>query len=147
MVEWDEIKDLALACNPAIEEFLITSRRTVMHYIHANFELYTSQLRETFQTAISMVHISSDLWSSPHCHSMLTVCAQWVDSKYQLRKALLGMPECYKSHSGEAQATAIASVLYNFRIIRIGYHIGDNASSNNTCLVTLAEKLQDEHRV
>ncbi|KAH7120140.1 hypothetical protein B0J13DRAFT_165971 [Dactylonectria estremocensis] len=44
MVEWDELKNLALACNPAIEDSLITSRRTVMRYISANYELYAAHL-------------------------------------------------------------------------------------------------------
>jgi hypothetical protein len=60
MVEWDELKDLALACNPAIEDSLITSRRTVMRYISANYELYADHLAQSLQSAVSMIHISSD---------------------------------------------------------------------------------------
>jgi hypothetical protein len=74
MVEWDELKDLELACNPAIEDSLITSRRTVMRYIAASYEFYAAQLVESLQSAISMIHLSSDLWTSPHRHGMLAVC-------------------------------------------------------------------------
>lgn len=35
-VEWSEMKDLALACNPAIEDLLISSRRTAVRYIASN---------------------------------------------------------------------------------------------------------------
>lgn len=146
-VEWEELKNLALACNPAIADCLITSRYQAMKIIDANYDLYTSQLKEHLQSARSMIHISTDLWSSPHRHSMLAVCAQWVDNSYMLRKALLGMPECQFSHSGEAQAALIMTVIQSFGISNIGYHIGDNASSNDTCLEALAIKLKAELEV
>ena len=147
MVEWDELKDLALACNPAIEDSLITSRRTVMRYISASYEFYAAQLADSLQSAISMIHISSDLWTSPHRHGMLAVCGQWVDKGYKLRKALLGLLECRKDHSGESQAGLIADVFGRFEIRRVGYHTGDNASSNNTCLEALSKKLLHERGV
>jgi hypothetical protein len=84
MVEWDKLKDFALACNPAIEDSLITSRRTVMRYISANYELYADKLARSLQSAVSMIHFSSDLWTSPHRHGMLAVCGQWVDKEYKL---------------------------------------------------------------
>ncbi len=141
-VEWDEMKDFALACNPAIEDLLITSRNRAMRIIDANFALYASQLKETLQGAQSMIHISTDLWTSPHRHAMLAVCAQWVDEGYRLRKALLGLPECRYSHSGESQAALIAEVLRTFNISRVGYHTGDNATSNDTCLEALSRILK-----
>lgn len=146
-VTWDEMKSLALACNPAIEDCLITSRDQAMKIINANYGLYASQLRDLIQGSQSMIHISTDLWTSPHRHAMLAVCAQWVDYNYTLRKALLGLPECPFSHSGEAQAALIVEVLRNFDILRVGYHTGDNATSNNTCLEALSEKLKAELQV
>lgn len=67
-----------------------------------------------------MVHISSDLWTSPHWHGMLAVCAQWVDKDYRLQKALLGLPECCNDHSGATQADLIAQVVARFEIRRLG---------------------------
>jgi hypothetical protein len=43
-VEWGELKDIALACNPAIKDCLITSRRRVMAIIGANYGLYYTPL-------------------------------------------------------------------------------------------------------
>lgn len=148
VVEWSELKQLALACNPAIEDLLITSRRSITRVIVANYELYAGQLKDSLATAISPIHVSSDLWTSPHHHALLAVCAQWVDKDYQLRKALIGLPECRNNHSGEQQATLILRVLEGFDIqSRIGWHTSDNATSNDTCLKALSEKLAAKHKI
>ena len=141
-VEWSEMKDLALACNPAIGNLLITSRRTVVRYIASNYNLYRAQIRESLSTAITPIHISSDLWTSPHRHALLAVCAQWVDCDYQLQKALLALPECRFNHSGHKQASLILQTLEAFDIqSRLGYHTGDNATSNDTCIEVLESEL------
>jgi hypothetical protein len=146
-VEWPEWKELALSLNPAVEDFLITSRRTVMRYINATYTLYAEQLREKLQVASSMIHFSTDLWTSPHRHAMLAICVQWVDETYQLQKALLGLPECRHSHGGKAQAAVIAGVFRSFNLKNIGYYTGDNAISNDTCLSELSALLATEEGV
>jgi hypothetical protein len=147
-VEWDEMQDLALACNPAIADQLITSRRTAVRYMAANYDYYSDQIRDSLQTAVSPIHIASDLWTSPHRHSLLAVCAQWIDKDYQLKKALLGMPECPYEHSGKHQAKLIYRVLNRYGIAsQIGWHTGDNATSNDTCLEELQSLLEAEFNV
>jgi hypothetical protein len=147
-VEWEELRNLAIACNPAINDQLITSRRSAMNYIVANYGLYMDQIKDGLATASSPIHLSSDLWTSPHRHAMLAVCAQWVDKDYQLQKALLGLPECRDTHSGERQANLIIDTLEKFGISsNLGYHTGDNATSNDTCLEHIARRLADEFNV
>jgi hypothetical protein len=147
-VEWEEWTRLALACNHTIADLLITSRRTAVRHIIANHCLYRLQLKESLSASIGSVHISSDLWTSPHRHSLLAVCAQWVDSDYQLQKALLALPECKFTHSGRKQADLILRVLEDYNIqFRFGYHTGDNATSNDTCIEALAFDLLVKHGV
>ncbi|KAG7414862.1 putative AC9 transposase [Fusarium oxysporum f. sp. raphani] len=117
-----------------------------MGYINSNYSLYSSQLAERLQTTQSKIHISSDLWTSPHRHGVLAVCVQWVDEDFKLQKALLGLPECKYSHSGATQAELIAGTLRKFNITAqsLGYYIGDNATSNDTCLEELSKVLEAE---
>lgn len=143
-VEWDEMKNIALACNPLIEDRLLTSRRRAMRIIELNFHLYQDQLRNLLEKSLSLIHLSTDLWTSPHRHGMIAICGQWVDGERNLRKALLGLLECPHSHSGDAQAALIMATIGRFGIKRIGYHIGDNATSNDTCLRSLAKRLETE---
>ncbi|ENH66574.1 Putative AC9 transposase, partial [Fusarium oxysporum f. sp. cubense race 1] len=145
-VEYSELRDLALACNPAIGGLLINDRKQAMGYINSNYSLYSSQLAESLQTTQSKIHISSDLWTSPHHHGVLAVCVQWVDEDFKLQKALLGLPECKYSHSGATQAGLIAGTLRKFNITaqNLGCYVGDNATSNDTRLEELSKILEVE---
>ena len=147
-IEWGEFKQLALACNPYIKDSLITSRRTMVRHIAANYDFYSSEIKDSLATTASPIHISTDLWTSPHRHSLLAVCAQWVDKDYKLRKALLSLPECAESHSGEAQAQAVIDTLEKYGIqSKLGWHTGDNATSNDTCLESIQRKLMSRHSI
>lgn len=95
-----------------------------------------------------MIHIATDLWTSPHRYGLLAICARWIDENYTPQKALLAMPECRYSHDGKHQAILILEALVSFGIVKqIGYHTGDNASSNNTCLQHLEEMLKKDYNV
>ena len=146
-VGWMEIKDMVLAANPAVEDVLIKTRSAAMSLITSSYSVYAGQIKELLKESKSMIHISTDLWTTPHCHAMMAVCVQWVDKDFGLRKALLGLPECRYSHSGETQAALIADVLQRFSIRNVGYYTGDNATSNDTCLAALSTRLRAEHGI
>lgn len=148
MMTWDEMCEVILAANPTIEDMLLKSRYVAMKHISSNFDLYSSQLRAKLAAAQSMIHIATDLWTSPHCHGLLGICARWIDEDYTPQKALLAMPECRYSHHCKHQAALILETLVSFGAVRrVGYHTGDNASSNNTCLQHLSEMLKRDHNV
>ncbi|KAF7451177.1 hypothetical protein A1F99_029540 [Pyrenophora tritici-repentis] len=121
-IEWAEMRDLALACNPFIEDQLITSRRKAVRLIASNYQLYKGHvIKGSLSTA-------------------------WVDHEYKLQKALLGLPECRYSHSRQQQAHLLLQTLEDYRIqSRVGWHTGDNATSNDTCLEHLETLLQTKH--
>ncbi|KAF2202635.1 hypothetical protein GQ43DRAFT_354569, partial [Delitschia confertaspora ATCC 74209] len=81
------------------EDSLNTSWRTIVRYIKTNYELYSKKFKGRLSVALSPIHTSTDLWISPHLHSLLAVYAQWVDEVYMFRKALLSLPECVESRS------------------------------------------------
>jgi hypothetical protein len=142
------LKNLVLACNPAIEGLIINKRRTAVRYIASNYRLYRDQIKGSLSTAVSPVHIASDLWTSPHRHALLAVCAQRVDKDYHLQKALLGLRECPHSHSGDHRAQLILEVLEDYNIqSNLGWHTGDNATSNDTTLKALAAELKAKYYV
>lgn len=147
-ITWHEMQEVMLAANPATEDLLLTSRGSLMRLIDATHDLYSSQLMASLQAAASKIHISSDLWTSPHRHGILAISARWVDKEYQPPRALLAMPECRYSHGGYTQASLIIDTLERYGIAsKVGYHVGDNATSNDTCLSHLSTRLRENYGV
>ncbi|KAI7772009.1 hypothetical protein LZL87_011702 [Fusarium oxysporum] len=59
------------------------------------------------------------------------------------QRAPFSAVECRGNHSGERQADLIISILETFGIMpKLGYHIGDNATSNDKCLESIARRLK-----
>lgn len=68
-ITWDEMQEIMLAANPAIEDLLVTNRCALMRLINATYEIYPSQLMATLEASVSKIHISSDLCSAPNSAS------------------------------------------------------------------------------
>ena len=133
-----------MACNPKVEDLLISNRRHAIHLLVTKYDLYRRQIKGLLHEAIGPIHLATDLWTSPHRHALLAICVQWVDRDYNLRKALIGLPECRHNHSGEHQARLIFDCLQVYGITpNLGYHTSDNASSNDTCVRSLQKRLSE----
>lgn len=143
-VEWPEYQALLVAINPEVENLLIKSHTTVPIHIERSFKVHHCMIKKHLQNAQSQIHYSIDLWSSPNRKSFLGICAQFVDHNYTLRKALLSLPQCRFSHSGEMIARHVLKTIKAYEVVRkTGYIVGDNASSNDTCCKTIAETLEE----
>lgn len=142
-VNWPEYQALLIAVNYTCEDLLIQSGNTITAHIDRSFQLHRETIKARLQSARSQIHISIDLWSSPNRKAFLGICAQWVDENYQLRQALLGLPNVRHSHSGEVQSKHLLSTIQYFDITsNLGYVTTDNGSSNDTCLRALSDSLQ-----
>ncbi|KID81807.1 Ribonuclease H-like protein [Metarhizium guizhouense ARSEF 977] len=144
-VSWPEYQALLCAVNPRADEILIQSGTTVLAHIERSYVLHRENIKAQLQAAKSQVHFSIDLWSSPHRKAFLGICGQWVDEHYELREALLGLPNIQHSHSGETMSRHLLDTIRDFNLAgNIGYFTSDNATSNNTCLRALSESLASE---
>lgn len=119
-----------------------------MRLLERNHLEYRKQLQMAIQDAVSQIHFSTAMWTSPARRGHLAICVQWVALEYKLQKSLLGLPQMLYSHSGECQAVHTLGVLRSYGIAtRIGYHTGDNATSNDTLLRELSSQLMAEYQV
>ena len=65
-----------------------------------------------------------------------------MDKNCKLQTALLALPECRYTHSGEHQAKLLLQVLENYNVTpKIGWHTRDNTTSNDTTLQHLEQLL------
>ncbi|KNB06175.1 hypothetical protein FOXG_19594 [Fusarium oxysporum f. sp. lycopersici 4287] len=85
------------------------------------------------------------MWTSPARKAYLCICVRWISQDYQFKHGMLALPQVLFSHSGEIQAAIILRTLKSFGITtKLGYHTGDNATSNDTLLIELSRSLKLE---
>lgn len=148
IVQWPEYRALLQCVNPAIKQHLISSPTTVSTYIKHSFIDYRKGLVETLSNARSIVHLSSDMWTSPNRLAFLGITAQWIDQSYNLRHCLLALSHVQFNHSGDNQASHMLNTIKEYGIEQnLGYYVGDNASSNDTCMRALSKSLHEEFKV
>ena len=63
--EWPELRDLILSGNPVIADDIKLSRRQLGRLLIDNYKEYYKQLQSSLQNTQSMIHLSTDMWSSP----------------------------------------------------------------------------------
>src|SRR6202000_1214108 len=102
------------------------------------------QLRKMLQSTPYQVHVSFDLWTSPNSLAMLGIVGHWINENHQLTIALLGLRQIAGPHSGEHLSDTVLDVIKDFELqSHLGHFMLDNASSNNTCVKILSEKMGD----
>ncbi|KAG6996447.1 putative AC transposase [Fusarium oxysporum f. sp. conglutinans] len=85
------------------------------------------------------------MWTSPARKAYLCICVRWISQDYQFKHGMLALPQVLFNHSGEIQAAIILRTLKSFGITtKLGYHTGDNATSNDTLLIELSRSLNLE---
>ncbi|EFZ03309.2 Ribonuclease H-like protein [Metarhizium robertsii ARSEF 23] len=144
-IDWPELHDLLLSANPEISDLAHFSRRTFTRALVLNYERYRQILQNNIQEAIGDVHISTDMWTSPARKAYLCICVRWISQDFQFKHGMLALPQVLFSHSGDVQAATILRTLKSFGITtKLGYHTGDNATSNDTLLKELSRSLKLE---
>ena len=147
-VTWPETYALLYSVNYLAPEFMITASSSASSHVKTSFTKHKATVKRLIHGARSLIHFSCDLWTSPNAKSLLGIHIQWVDEQYKLRKALIGLPRIRYSHSGETQARLIMHTIRDFELARsVGYFVGDNATSNDTCIKAIAATLLPEYGV
>ncbi|KJZ69673.1 hypothetical protein HIM_09274 [Hirsutella minnesotensis 3608] len=143
-VSWPEYQALLCSINPRAEEMLVQSGNTVLAHVELSYNVHRKNIKAQLRAVKSQINFSIDLWSSPHRKAFLGICAQWVDESYELREALLGLPNVQRSHSGEMVSRHLLDTIRYFDIAgNVGYFTSDNASSNDTCMRALSNALAE----
>ena len=135
-------RDFLEYVNSAANRLLLTSSTTIRtHAIHL-LEEGRRRLRHQLATALSDIHITCDLWTSPNSLEVLAVIAYFTSEKLQHQTITLALIELEGEHTGLNIASAILQTIdtYGFRN-KLGYFVMDNATINNTLVEHVAESL------
>ena len=87
-------------------------------------------LKEELASAISAIHLSFDLWTSPNGLAILGTLCYFIDKAGHPQHRLLGLDRVSGDHGGENQARYLVRIIKDFGIEgRLGYFTADNADS------------------
>ena len=132
IVEWPEFHVFCQALNSQCEGFINTAHSTIRNKIADSWASHKDIVRRDLQSAISNIHLSLDIWTSPNGYLLLAICAHYTNHLLQKAKALLALRKV-AGHSGENQFQILLPVIQDYSIVRkLGAIVADNASPNNT---------------
>lgn len=105
------------------------------------------QVKELLANALSRIHISFDLWTSPNGLGICGICAHFVGPpEGRNRSVLIGLKRMQYSHSGEDIAERIVPVLEEFGVVgkRVGVFVADNADVNDVAVREILQRLRPD---
>jgi hypothetical protein len=133
MVEWPEFHTFCQVLNPKSDSFITTAHSQIGRKIREAWQTHKDTVRKKLQSALSSIHLSVDIWTSPNRHLLLAVTADFVDYIEEKHvKALLAL-RTVKGHSGEEQFAVLLPVLQDYGIVqKLGAVVADNSGTNDT---------------
>lgn len=111
------------------------SSSSVTRELQRLFESKKVVIYAELSSAMSKLHISFDLWTSPNRLSIMAVFAHFIDKSGMQQSRLLALRRQFGPHSGENLADTLFSVVDQWGIrAQVGTVLSDNASTNDSCL-------------
>jgi hypothetical protein len=147
LVEWPEFHTFCQVLNSACMDKITTSHSGVYNKVKESWLKHKDIVRQTLQAAISRIHISLDIWTSPNRLLLLAICAHFTTYDRKKQHALLALKRV-PGHSGEDQFSILLPVLNDYGIIqKIGAVVSDNASTNNVLCRILQNHMLESHSI
>lgn len=111
------------------------SQTTIRRWIMQHYQRSKERIKEELASALSSIHLSFDLWTSPNRHALLGIVAYWISKEGTRKGLLLGLRPLLGPHTGIAQAGIVWDIAEEYGITeRLGYTTLDNAKNNDTAL-------------
>jgi hypothetical protein len=93
------------------------------------------------QLALSKVHFTVDLWTSPNSLAIISIISHYIAENGDLQHSVLALQELDGQHSGQNQAESIMEVINDYGIAsKVGYFMMDNASNNDIMMESLSTR-------
>ena len=144
LVEWPEFHTLCQVLNCASKGKITTSHSGVANKVKEAWGKHKDVVRRALQSALSHIHISLDIWTSPNQYLLLAIYTHFTTYSQKRQKALLALKKV-PGHSGDDQFSILLPVLEDYGIVqKLGAIIADNAPSNNTLCVAIQDYWDQE---
>jgi hypothetical protein len=100
--------------------------------------LFTStkaKIKREIERALTKVHLSFDLWTSPNRYAIIAIYAHFLNRSGQQTQYLLALRRQPGAHAGENIASTMYKVVNDWGILdKLGVVVCDNATINDSCL-------------
>ena len=133
-VENSDFQDMLKSVNGSINDYLVRSGNTIRSWVEDDFIEAKRLVRdEVIARALSKIHVSCDLWTSPNGYAMCGVAAHFIGHQGYVQTVLLALRRMTGAHGGDQIAKIIVEVVLEFGFSKqLGVYVGDNADSNDT---------------
>jgi hypothetical protein len=125
--------------NDNINKCLPSSHSTIQLWTIRTYESEKLRIQQTVQSALSKVHFTVDLWTSPNSLAIIGVIAHYIAENGELQQSVLALREIDGRHTGTNMADCIMEVINEYGIAsKVGYFVMDNADNNDTMIQALS---------
>ncbi|KZL87315.1 transposase-like protein [Colletotrichum incanum] len=106
------------------------------------FNAKKEEVKKELSRAATSIHLSFDLWTSSNRHAIMAVTAHFILKEKGPQVRLIALRNQLGAHDGENLASTLEEVIDEWDIRSgVGVIVADNASSNDTCLRHLYNRL------
>ena len=111
------------------------------------FDTKRDVIKAELRDALTTIHLSFDLWTSPNRFAIMAVFAHFIDRGARQQSRLLALRRQFGTHSGENLAASLVGIAQDWEIGgRVGCVVSDNLAANDHCLQYMYKPLDSSMR-
>lgn len=111
------------------------------------FDTKRNVIKSELRDALTTIHLSFDLWTSPNRFAIVAVFAHFIDRGARQQSRLLALRRQFGTHSGENLAASLTGIVQDWEIRgRVGCVVSDNLAANDHCLHYMYKQLDSSMR-
>ena len=142
MLENRYFREVISFLSASLGALLPAARCTFRQWIIEEWQKQKESLTKDLAEALSSVHISFDLWTSPNHYTIISIYGHYISNEGVRRQRLLAFRRLRGVHSGENQAEMMLTVIREYKICaKVGYFQCGNAQSNDVCIDLVLKEL------
>ncbi|KAK4074631.1 hypothetical protein Purlil1_12926 [Purpureocillium lilacinum] len=140
-------EQLVWQLDPRVADQIPWSRQSMSRQLDEVYKSKSSLVRQELRDALTKIHLSFDLWTSPNRYAVMAVTAHFLDRQGHHQVRLLALRRQLGSHSGENLAATLLEVVNEWGIQdSVGCVVSDNVTTNDACLQHLYKAINPEMR-
>lgn len=123
----DAFRKFVNACEPG---YMIPCEKTVKNLIYEAYLWSKDQLINLLGSAVTSIHLTTDLWTAKSNHGYIGVTATWLASDFTFHEVLLTCSNLKYPHTGEAISEELLRIIEQWQLQSTVFTIATDSASN-----------------